>query len=838
VQWADRSTLDLLALLIARASGRRLLVVLTVRSDELHRAHPFRRMAAHWEQQRLVERLELERLGPQDVAAQIEAIVGERPDGELIEFVAERSEGIPLFVEELLGAVRDGRMDHDYLPPSLRDVLLARAELLSPSAQHVLRVVSAGGRWVPDGLLASVAELPAAELNAGLREAVEQQLLVVDASGRGYGFRHELARAAIHDDLLPGERAQLHQAYAEAIERNAELAGSELDANSMLAYHWMAAHDLPRALPASVRAGHAAAEASAPSAAQRHFELALGLWNQVPDADQRAGIGHPELLEAAAAAASRSGAVDRGLALVDQALGEVGDDGGVEHRAMLLVRRAELLGDLGRDEDGLAVLEQAVGLLPLDVPSRVSARVLGHFSRALARTDQIQRAGELAQRALESAQAVGADEERLEAQLMLAQSMVYDGDIEGGLALLRETEREASSAGYRWISTRSYVGVSDLHLMLGRFGEAIEAADQGMEVAEQSGFGRTAGAFMRGNKAEALFRSGRWDEALAVTNPGAEASGIFAGLLFTQRAELYAASGRRQQAELDVRAARRHLRNSSAAQFALPLAWLEAELARSSGDLDGAHETLERALARRDIVEEHRYKWPVLSLATRIEAERAIAARDAGRPDGDAVQRITELSGGAEPMPATTPADRGHLALVRAEHARAVRDGEVGAWAAAVVSTRAMDEPLPLAYALLRHAEALAAAGDVAAAAAAAGEAADLARGMGAAPLVEEVEALIRRARLRPVAAEGPAPDDEAAVPDELERLGLTAREAEVLRLVADGLSNSQIAEKLFISRKTASVHVSNILAKLGVSTRVEAAALAHRRGLAQASAD
>jgi DNA-binding CsgD family transcriptional regulator len=343
---------------------------------------------------------------------------------------------------------------------------------------------------------------------------------------------------------------------------------------------------------------------------------------------------------------------------------------------------------------------------------------------------------------------------------------------------------------------------------------------------------------MRGNKAEALFRSGRWDEALAVTNPGAEASGIFAGLLFTQRAELYAASGRRQQAELDVRAARRHLRNSSAAQFALPLAWLEAELARSSGDLNGARETLERALARQDIVEEHRYKWPVLSLATRIEAERAIAARDAGRPDGDAVQRITELSGGAEPMPATTPADRGHLALVRAEHARAVRDGEVGAWAAAVVSTRAMDEPLPLAYTLLRHAEALAAAGGIAAAAAAAGEAADLARGMGAAPLVEEVEALIRRARLRPVTAEGPAPDDEAAVPDELQRLGLTAREAEVLRLVADGLSNSQIAEKLFISRKTASVHVSNILAKLGVSTRVEAAALAHRRGLAQASAD
>ena len=278
---------------------------------------------------------------------------------------------------------------------------------------------------------------------------------------------------------------------------------------------------------------------------------------------------------------------------------------------------------------------------------------------------------------------------------------------------------------------------------------------------------------------------------------------------------------------------------SSAAQFALPLAWLEAELARSGGDLDGARETLERALARGDIVEEHRYKWPVLSLAARIEAERAITARDAGRPDTDAVQRSSDLRSEAEQMPATTPADRGHLALVVAEHARAVRDGEVHAWAAAAVSTRAMNEPLPLSYALFHHAEALAAAGDTAGAAAAAGEALDLARGMGAAPLLQEIEALIRRARLQLAATEAPAPDDDAAAaPDELERLGLTPREAEVLRLVADGLSNSQIAEQLFISRKTASVHVSNILAKLGVSTRVEAAALAHRRGLVQACAD
>ncbi|HKO27534.1 MAG TPA: AAA family ATPase, partial [Solirubrobacteraceae bacterium] len=239
LQWADGPTLDLLALLVARSGGARLLLVLTARSDELHRGHPFRRLAARWEQQRLAERLELERLDHRDVAAQVEAILGERPDGELVEFIAERSEGIPLFVEELLGAVREGRVEQDFLPPSLREVVLARTELLSENGQHVLRVVSAAARWAPDRLLAAVAGLPGAELNAALREAMSYQLLVLDGSGRGYGFRHALARAAVHDDLLPGERAQLHRSYAEAIERSADLAG-DIDASSMLAHHWLA----------------------------------------------------------------------------------------------------------------------------------------------------------------------------------------------------------------------------------------------------------------------------------------------------------------------------------------------------------------------------------------------------------------------------------------------------------------------------------------------------------------------------------------------------------------------------------------------------------------------
>jgi DNA-binding CsgD family transcriptional regulator len=840
VQWADRATLDLIALLVAGASGRRLLLVFTVRSDELHRAHPFRRMAARWEQQRAVERMELDRLEARDVAGQIEAILGERPDSDLVEFVFERSEGIPLFVEELLGAVRDGGVDQDYLPPSLRDVLLARAERLSPDAQHTVRLASAAARSVPERLLAIVAGLPETELYAALREAVEHQLLVVDPDGAGYGFRHALAKAAIHDDLLPGERARLHKAYAEAIESSPALAGSGLDATSMLAHHWLAAHDLPRALPASVRAGRAAAAAAAPAAAQRHFELALELWTQVPDAEIQAGIDHAQLLDAAAQAAAQSGAVDRALALVDQALAEVGYGGTLERRALLLDRRATILVDLGRDDEGLAVLEQAVGLLPPDLPSRAGAHVLGSLARALARVDQIERAGELATRALDAAQAVGAIEEELDAQITVGHSAVYAGEIEAGLALFEQAGKGARREGLPFIATRSYVNCSDALLMLGRYDDAVSTVDEGMALAEQAGLARTAGAFMRGNKAEALLRSGRWAEALGCAAPSAEAAGVFAGTLLLVRAEVHVFAGRRTEAESDLREARRQVRNTMAAQFALPLATVEAELARSGGELDAARAIVERALARETAGEDQRYKWPAISLGARIEAERALVARDEGRPaPDDAERRATALRDEAEAMNTRTSGDRGHLALVRAEHARLRGADEAQAWQDAVEACRSMNEPWPLAYALSRSAEALSGDGDAAAAAAAARESLELARQMGAAPLLEETEALVRRARLR-IDDGAPSGQTEpaASVPDEMDGLGLTAREREVLLLVADGRSNSEIAEKLFISRKTASVHVSNILSKLGVSTRVQAAAVAHRRGLMRAPAD
>jgi DNA-binding CsgD family transcriptional regulator len=423
-----------------------------------------------------------------------------------------------------------------------------------------------------------------------------------------------------------------------------------------------------------------------------------------------------------------------------------------------------------------------------------------------------------------------------DAQITAGYCMAYAGEVDAGMALMQQAADGARSAGLLWIATRAFNNLSDLQLMLGRFDDAVRTVDATLVLAERAGLARTSGAFLRGNKAEALMRAGRWDEAMECAGPATEAPGVFAGSLHLIRAELHVLCGRRAEAEADLRAGRQQVRDTTAAQFALPVAVVEGEIARSGGDREAAREIVERALASDSTGEDERYRWPVMSLGVRVEAELALAARDEGRPTPDEAQRrAAALRDAAETMVTRTAADRGHLALVRAEHARLEGADEAQAWRATVEACRSTNEPFPLAYALLRLAEALTTDGDSAAAAAAAREALALVRPMGAAPLLEELEALVRRARLS--TGEDAVPDAGES-PDELQSLGLTAREREVLRLVAEGHSNRQIAEELFISRKTASVHVSNILAKLGVASRVQAAAVAHRRGLTRTSAE
>ena len=350
LHWADRSTRDLLAYLVRNLRHGRLLLLLTYRSDELHRRHPLRPLLAELERDRRVDRLELGRFDLDEVAAQLTGILGVAPATRLVEGVHARSGGNAFFVEELAAAVSPGGAAAS---GGLRDTLLARIEALPESTRTLLRVVAAAAGRVEHELLAEVTGLPEPELLAGLRAAVSARVLLVDAHDGTYGFRHALVKEAVDGGLLPGERPRLHGRLAVALsargaglrQAHAGLPGVDPALAAELAWHWYAAHDLARALPAAVEAGLAAERSYAFAEAQHHFERALELWELVPAAP---GLDRVALLGRAAEAAANAGGTERAISLVRGALAEV-DPAGDPLRAGLLTRRlAQYLRIAGR----------------------------------------------------------------------------------------------------------------------------------------------------------------------------------------------------------------------------------------------------------------------------------------------------------------------------------------------------------------------------------------------------------------------------------------------------------------------------------------------------------
>jgi DNA-binding CsgD family transcriptional regulator len=844
VQWADDGTRGLLGFLSRHLREAPVLLLATLRTGELERHDPTVAFVAELERDAWVVRMDLAGLDRHDVLVLLQELAAVAPSAATVDDVMDRSGGNPFFVEQLAATFGADGTRH-VLPPGLRDVLVARLAALPPDTQRVLRAASAAGRRVDDELLAVVLEMPAQAVADSLRPAITQGILVdadrVDDGLGGYAFRHALLAEVANDELLHGERDRLHAAFGGELERRGEIGGVPVTPDE-LAYHWVAARDVSRALPALVAAGAAAERVYAFAQARRHFERALELWDDEATSTGDARLDRIGVLKRAAECAVLTGGYERAVQLGRAAItaAEIASATGEDHEPGLLGvlhdRLRWYLWEAGDLAAANAAVDDALRLTPGEPPTAARARILAQVAGLRLFSGDPSGAAKIARDAIRLAAAIQARSEEALALGILGWAEALTGDVDGGVATYRRGLSIAEElGGVEGIA----LGQANLAALLDRVGRteaSLAAAREGFAIAQRLGVPRTYGGVLLGHVAKALFDLGRWDEAAAAADQGLELDpvGRSAIWLHLNRARVDTNQGRFDAAAERLRLAGEiHVAGGRDTSYRLALLAAVAELAAWQARLPAVRAAVAEALAS---IQDTAPLDPALGWlawhALRAEADAA----DAANARGDAaallgIQRqVQPIAGMLRLADQVAPSDGRGTALAGLCRAELDRIGGRPDPAVLRRTADAWDElgrPAPAAYARFRAAEAiLGSNGDRREAAVALRDAHAATTRLGAEPLRREIEQLARHARIDLDLA-----DAKAVAPTD--SIGLTDREREVIRLVAAGRSNQEIAQTLFITRKTASVHVSNILGKLGVANRVEAAAVAHRLGLA-----
>ncbi len=825
VHWADQSSREMLSYLFSRRFDAPVTVVASYRSDDLHRRHPLRTAAAEWSRLPAVTRVDLDRLADEDVRELVRVLhPGPLPDRALRGIVS-RAEGNAFFTEELVQAAEVGG---DVLPGGLADLLLVRLDRLDDDARLVVRAAAVSGRRVPHLLLERVVDTQVGSLDGALRAAVERNVLV-PMGGDGYAFRHALLAEAVYDDLLPGERVRLHAAYARALQQGG-VGGTAAE----LAKHARAANDLVTAARAGVAAGDEAMAVAGPDEAARHYELALELATD-------AGIDDLDVVELtvkACEAALAAGQTYRALALARDQLHAVAPAVSPQARLRLLRVQATIALVADSSNDALDVTGEALELVGAHPDDYARAEILAMHARALAELRRHDEAATFATEAIDLADRLGRDGVAADARTTLARLRERGGETGETRAVLADTIAQARAAGDLAAELRSMFNLATVQYEAGEVAAAREAyARTERRAREQWRPWAPYGLESRVFGIQAAYLVGDWDGAAALADLRDESPPELAETLVTASGLLVRA-GRGDPTALDVlpSLAATAQRDGMAAIFTGSAA---IDLHGDRGDLPAAvaaHDdtvgTIGRLWANPDFQARIR-------LAALLLGQVAAAVPDTGTDDRaalvelgqdliDTARRVVRTR--TESVFEEGPEGRAWLARAEAEHARLrwlagadppPLDELAAAWEAAVATFRTLGHPFETARSQARLASVQRAAGQVAAAKAAVTAAGAEARRLGAEPLLRELRALSGPGAGRGAAGDGSRRDEP-----------LTARELEVLTLVAQGRSNREVAGQLFISAKTVSVHVSNILAKLGVSGRTEAAAVARRRGL------
>jgi DNA-binding CsgD family transcriptional regulator/tetratricopeptide (TPR) repeat protein len=725
-----------------------------------------------------------------------------------------------------------------------------------------------------------------ADLTAGLAEGIEHGIL--ETTDEGVDFRHELIGRAVVADLLPGQRHRHHLALAAGLLAHPAAAAyhwNEAHATSQAR---------EAAIAAAGRAEAVYAPQDALDHLELALSSIAPVATSIADAELGSPLpgeafDTAALQMRAAEAAFASGRSARALAYVETVISSLDERSDRVALGLMYERLGRYRRSVGDLDGALAALRRAVSLVP-NQPSVERAIVLAALAQVRMLDGTFSEAESLAREAIKVATACEpeAHPQMVHATTTLGVSLGWGEDPESGVALLRRALELAAEMGDHDETFRVYANLTTVLDLVGRRDEAVEVAYEGVEATRRAGLEAVYGNFLRGNAADSLFLLGRWPESRALSATALEWSP--GGVTFVNSIDSLAVVEIETHAgELAGRLLGQlllELETVRDAQHATPVYRAAASFALWRNDHVDARRAAERGWALVHDSED----WSLIAkMAATVAEVDALAGAEArtGRDLASlanarsrtkaivaAATTAVRRSGVADSIGSRREADA-YLATASCYRARLEGRDDPAAWAALADDWAALGNPYAVARARWREAEALLGSGEGRSARAQAKkplqQAAEIGIRLSARPMLRELQELASRALIRLpagvddlVAAETPPLGETEPVavgpghgsdghngngatagpsalvrgvvgeakPARSDTFGLSRREHEVLALISEGRTNREIGERLFISQKTVGVHVGNILSKLGVSGRVEAAAVAIRLGL------
>lgn len=831
VHWADGSSLELIDYLVRVTVGCELLVLATRRTHDQPLSTDLDGFLSELVRLPNSDHVELGRLGPAEVRAQVADILAADPDPSVLERVLALGQGNPFLTEEVLAAPGEGT-------GSIGRSMLARVEALSPQARGLVHGASLGEGCLWHGLLSRVLGVNRDVAGVAAAEAVAAYVLEVDGTRDGYRFRHALLRQAVADSLLPAERHAWHRRWAEELTSDPGPLGAAA-AEIAVAHHWFGTDDVEAAFDWAVRAGDAA-EGLEAATEQALLDLRiLDLWPRVPDAEARSRHTRLDYVWDASAALSSAGDWQTSLALTERELRHPQTAADPVWKIWQEMARVNLRRRLALPVEEPTTVETDIETLlavPPEGENNLLTQTLVYYQQGLrdagrtADADRLlDRAARVSRNLLAPDRVEGANpafvrtatQTRWQLEVEIAWRTWTAGSTDDALELMARVSAEAVASGYPGWAKVGLPGEHSWWLrMAGRSREALVEARRALALVGRPEPNKTHAFLAMQAVWEALLDLGEWDEAQHLLDAATDVvpQGTPRGARHLAQCQLSCWRGDVARAEQDLAAAVELLWRTASPE--VPLArrvWSEILLAEACGRRREALELVADAVAEPG--DPAQLDWADVLLATRVVA-------DAGVPDADGwTATIRALADAVHRHGDAGIAWSAHL---DAELGRLAHATDPEPWQRAVTGWAAIERPHEQGWASLRLGECHLRNHERAPAVEPLATALRIGRRLAAVPLVDAVARVARPARL----------DIGLGSADDAPALPLTPRELDVLQLVAVGRSNGEIARELYISPKTASVHVSHILTKLDVRSRTEAAAVAHRHHLVRGFTD